>query len=151
MDAVPLFWGTKVFIRYVLVLLLAAFLAAQFETTAQDMGAAAAAQASAGLSACEGRPAGKATHNCVADVLERFAAGRLPEARSALLRAASGLRAAANKAQAVLAIERCQSVFAAALQQVGASGFAPGIGGTTGLGYVSRVLSEAARLIQTKG
>ena len=139
------------FIRYGLVLLLAALLAAPFETSAQDMGAAAAVQASAGLSACESRSAGKATHTCVADVLERFAAGRLPEARNALLRAASGLRAAAGKAQAVLAIARCQSVFAAALNQASAGGFAPGFGGTTGLGHVARILSEAARLIQTKG
>ena len=94
------------------------------------------------MPACESRPSVKETHNCVADVLERYGSGAPPDVRSVFQAAASGLRAAANKAQALLAIARCQAVVAAALKQLGRS---------SGSSYASRVLSAASRLIQRKG
>jgi hypothetical protein len=104
--------------------------------------------------ACAGRPAGKETRDCVADVLEKLAAAnpRVPETQSELLRATSGLRAAANKAQAVLAITACYNVISAALKQASLSGVrVRGMGGAEGLGHIVGAVARAVRLIQAKG
>ena len=70
----------------------------------------------------------------------------------ALAAAASGLRSAVNKVQALSAISQCRSVIAGALRQVKASGgqLVPGFG-DTGLNAIGAVLAHAAQLIQTKG
>jgi hypothetical protein len=114
---------------------------------AADGGAAAAAVASAGLGACSSTT-GKALYGCVADVLDRMSnqifGGELTPA--ALRTAASRLRAAVNKVQALSAIAQCRSVVAGALRQALASGH-----NGKGLGAIAGVLAQAARLIQTKG
>ena len=89
-----------------------------------------------------------------AGVLETLAAQNsyAPEMQTTILRAASGLRAATNKAQALLAITQCQSVIATALKQAVASGgFVRGFGRADGLGHIARVIAQTVRLIQTKG
>jgi hypothetical protein len=133
-----------------LIVLLATVLALPCGTPAQAAGAAAAG---AGLDACASRPAGKETRDCVAAVLEALAAQQpQPERRAELLRAASGLRAAVNRAQAVLAITACYNVITAALKQASSSGKGVrGMGGAEGLGLVAGVVARAVRLIQTKG
>src|SRR5262245_24200228 len=101
-----------------LLALLAIGLALPCGAPAQAAGAAAAG---AGLTACASRPAGKETRDCVAAVLEALAAEQpQPERKAALLRAASGLRAAVNRAEAVLAITACYNVINAALKQASA-------------------------------
>ena len=63
-----------------------------------------------------------------------------------------GLRAAVNKAQAVLAITACYNVINAALKQASASGKGVrGMGGAEGLGLVVGIVARAVRLIQAKG
>jgi hypothetical protein len=133
-----------------LIVLLATVLASPYGTPAQAAGAGAAG---AGLSACERLPAGKETRDCVANVLETLAAQQgQPERKAELLRAASGLRAAVNRAQAVLAITACYNVISAALKQASASGKGVrGMGGAEGLGLIAGVVARAVRLIQTKG
>lgn len=134
-----------------IVLLLAAQFAVSCSTPAHANGAAAA---SGGLAGCGSRSSGKDLHNCVADVLDKLAAvnSYAPEMQTEIMRAASGLRAAANKAQAVLAITQCQNVIATALKQAVASGsFVRGFGRAEGLGHIARVIAQAVRLIQAKG
>ncbi|WP_212240533.1 hypothetical protein [Bradyrhizobium manausense] len=112
-------------------------------------GAAAAAEVgTAGLQSCSAS-AGKALYDCVAGVLDRMG-GTLnrydpPEARSALQTAASQLRAASSKAQALSAISVCRSVFASLVKQATASSHPAGLSAVIG------VLSKAAQLIQSKG
>jgi len=118
---------------------------------------AAAATASSGLSGCN-TSQGKALYNCVADVLEGMANNinsiRVGETQRALLTAASRLRAASSKAQALSAITQCQTAIAGALRQVKASPggktMVPGWG-DDGLASIVGVLAKAARLIQAKG
>jgi hypothetical protein len=131
-----------------LIVLLATVLALPCAAPAQAAGAA-----SAGLDACASRPAGKETRDCVAAVLETLAAQQpQPERRAELLRAASGLRAAVNRAQAVLAITACYNVISAALKQASASSKGVrGMGGAEGLNLIVGVVARAVRLIQTKG
>jgi hypothetical protein len=86
--------------------------------------AAAAGNASAGIGAC-GSQAGIMIYNCVAGVLDRLAGqlGGDPAATAGALRtAASQLRAATNKAQALSAISACRAAIAGALLQVRAIG-----------------------------
>jgi hypothetical protein len=138
------------FKRIALICLLAAVLALPGGPLAHASGAGAAG---AGLTACSSR-SGKGLHNCVADVFEKFAAAnpRSPEVQTELLRAASGLRAATNKAQAVLAITACYNVISAALKQASLSGVrVRGMGGAEGLGHIAGVVARAVRLIQAKG
>lgn len=109
--------------------------------------AAAAAVGSAGLQSCSAT-AGKVLYDCVAGVLDRMS-GSLnkwdpPEARSALQTAASQLRAASNKAQALSAISQCRSAFASLIKQAST-------GHASGLSAIVGVLSKAAQLIQSKG
>ena len=143
------------FRRIGLFCLLTMLLAAEFtlpcSTAAHANGAGAA---SGGLAGCGSRSSGKELHNCVAGVLDRLAAQNsyAPEMQAEIMRAASGLRAAANKAQAVLAITQCQNVIATALKQAVASGtFVRGFGRAEGLGHIARVIAQAVRLIQAKG
>ncbi len=120
----------------------------------------AANTANAGLSGCNSN-AGKALYNCVADVLDRLAAGasgpNVAKTRAALQSAAAGLRAATSKAQALSAISACRSAIAGALRQVRAiggkyvEGWGGGQGGGAGLEGIVGVLSKAAALIQSKG
>jgi hypothetical protein len=125
------------------------------DARADGAGTAAAAIGNAGLAAC-GSKAGKDLHNCVADVLEKMSARLQPasvqQTQSELLRAASGLRAAVDKAQAVLAITQCQNVIGTALKQIAAIGgkYVRGWGNSE-MNAVSAVLARAARLIQAKG
>jgi hypothetical protein len=111
-------------------------------------GAVAAAVGSAGLGACNSN-SGKALYDCVANVFDRmsneYSRGN-PEARRALSTAASQLRAAVSKVQALSAISQCRAVIAGVLRQVTSSG-ADG----SGLGAIAGVLARAAQLIQSKG
>jgi hypothetical protein len=125
------------------------------EAAAGAATAAAAQSADAGVSAC-GNNSGKVLYNCIANVLDRLSGQisdvRVPETRGALATAASKLRAAVNKAQALSAIAQCQAVISGALRQVAATGSGRGNrGGTPGLDGIAAVLSHAAQLIQMKG
>ncbi|WP_025033644.1 hypothetical protein [Bradyrhizobium sp. DOA9] len=127
------------------------------DTSASTVLNAAAATANSGLSACNASQ-GKALYNCVADVLERVAndvnSVRVGETQRALLTAASQLRAASSKAQALSAITQCQAAIAGALRQVkatpGGNMMVPGWG-DDGLASIAGVLARAARMIQAKG
>ena len=115
----------------------------------------AAAAAGGGLSAC-GSLTGTALYNCAANVLDKLSAdiqpANAPRTQTELRRAASGLRAAVNKAQALLAITQCQTVISAALSQISArNGRRSGGWGNSELSAVAGVLARVARLIQTKG
>ena len=119
---------------------------------------AAAQIANAGLAACESSRS-KALYNCIADVLDRMSNDLsairrgVPNTQSALRTAASRLRAATTKAEALSAVTQCQAVIAGALRQVqaaGANGRAQGWD-DSGLAAVAGVLARAARLIQTTG
>ena len=110
------------------------------------MGVAASQTASAGLAACSSN-SGKALYDCVANVLDRLSNEvKSPEARRSLSTAASQLRAATTKVQALSAISQCRSVIAGALKQLTASG-----GDGSGLSAMAGVLAQAAKLIQSKG
>ena len=110
--------------------------------------ATATASAEGGLAACGSR-AGRELYGCVANVLEKLSAdiqnANAPQTQSELTRAASGLRAAVNKAQALLAITQCRSVITTAMNQIAARG------GSSQLSLIIGVLARAARLIQSKG
>jgi hypothetical protein len=111
--------------------------------------AGASAVAEAGLNACSSS-SGKALYDCVANVLDQLggyiARDKVEPVDSALHEAASRLRAAVNKVQALSAISQCRLVVIATISQVKTMG-------RTGLGLetVAAVLSHAARLIQSKG
>jgi hypothetical protein len=111
--------------------------------------AAASAVAEAGLNACSSN-SGKALYDCVANVLDRLSSDIAPDkvesASYALHVAASKLRAAVNKVQALSAITQCRAVVIAAISQVRSMG-------RTGVGLetVAAVLGHAAKLIQSKG
>ncbi|MDD1519438.1 MULTISPECIES: hypothetical protein [Bradyrhizobium] len=140
--------STKARLRTILVLLLVgAAVPAAGPAYAGGGASAAAAVGSAGLQSCSAT-AGKVLYDCVAGVLDRMS-GTLnkwdpPEARSALQTAASQLRAASNKAQALSAISQCRSVFASLVKQATA-------GHGSGLSAIVGVLTKAAQLIQSKG
>jgi len=92
--------------------------------------------------------AGKELYNCLANKLDHVAAmsARSPETQGALQKAASQLRVAVNKAQALSAISQARSVLAGVIQKVKSAGQ-----DYSGLVRVTDVLSYAARLIQQKG
>ena len=110
---------------------------------------AAAATANAGLGACSNN-SGKALYDCVANVLDRMSSdisrANIPETQRALQTAASQLRAAVTKVQALSAITQCRAVVAGVLRQARASGSED-----RGLSAIAGVLAQAARLIQSKG
>lgn len=137
--------------RAVRMLLLAALvmfgsLAASHQARA-DGGVEAAATANAALRGCSSNT-GKALYNCVADVLDGMSRriSNAPDTTRALATAASQLRAATGKAQALSAISQCRAVVAGALKQALAMGQSG-----AGLTAVSGVLARAAQLIQSKG
>ena len=92
--------------------------------------------------------AGKELYNCLANKLERVAAmsSRSPETQTALQKAASQLRVAVNKVQALSAISQARSVLTGVIQRAKSAGQ-----DYSGLVRVTDVLSYAARLIQSKG
>ena len=92
--------------------------------------------------------AGKELYNCLANKLDHSAAMsyRSPETQSALQKAASQLRVAVNKSQALSAISQARSVLAGVIQRAKSAGQ-----DYSGLARVTGVLSYAARLIQAKG
>jgi hypothetical protein len=97
--------------------------------------------------ACD-KQAGKELYNCLANKLDHVASmsSRSPETQGALQKAASQLRVATNKAQALSAISQARSVLAGVIQKAKAAGQA-----YDGLLRVTNTLSYAARLIQQKG
>ncbi len=110
---------------------------------------AAAANASASLGSCNAY-SGKQLHNCVAGVLDNLSNNlrggeNMAEAKRSLSTAASQLRAAADKAQALSAISQCRSVIAAILQRERTPQQ------TSAYTAIAGVLARAAKLIQTKG
>jgi hypothetical protein len=143
--------GNGVIARWVWAALLAVLVA--FGSLAADRparaegGMEAAAAASAGLGACSNN-SGKTLYGCVAGVLDTMSnqISGAPETQRSLKVAASKLRAAVNKVQALSAITQCQAVVAGALRQALGSG-----GHGKGLSAVAGALAQAARLIQTKG
>jgi hypothetical protein len=99
--------------------------------------------------ACCDAYAGKELYNCLADELDSvsvYTAHRSPETQAALQKAASQLRAATNKSQALSAISQARSVVAGIIQRVRSGGQ-----DNSGLDTVTEVLAYAARLIQAKG
>jgi hypothetical protein len=136
-------------LRIIMALLL--FAAAPLSTGPAQAGGGsgvAAAVGTAGLDACSNNT-GKALYNCVADVLDRMngslTRNAKPEARTALQNAASQLRAASTKAQALSAITQCRAVFSRIVSAIKGAGAEP-----TGYAAVISVLSKAAALIQRK-
>jgi hypothetical protein len=121
---------------------------------------AAAQTADGGIGACSNNT-GKALYDCVANVLDKLSNDisnvNVPATRNALQTAASKLRAAVNKAQALSAITQCRALISGALAKVRAlgggyvEGWGGGSGQGTGLAAIVGVLSHAAKLIQTKG
>ena len=92
--------------------------------------------------------AGKELYNCLANKLDHVASmsSRSPETQAALQKAASQLRVAVNKFQALSAISQARSVLAGIIQKVKSAGQ-----DYSGLARVTGVLAYAARLIQSKG
>jgi uncharacterized protein involved in copper resistance len=92
--------------------------------------------------------AGKELYHCLANKLDHVASmsSRSPETQAALQKAASQLRVATNKAQALSAISQARSVVAGVIQRVRSAGQ-----DSSGLARVSGILANAARLIQLKG
>jgi hypothetical protein len=119
----------------------------------------ATATADAGLDSCTGT--GKALYNCVAGVLDTMGKeiATFPQdekqTAAALRAAASRLRAAVNKVQALSAISLCQAAIAGALRQARVvsvnNSLFRGWGTPIGLDGVARVLAKAASLIQARG
>jgi len=109
--------------------------------------AAAAAVGTAGMGACSSN-AGTALYSCVAGVLDQMSntVYRSPEVQRSLQTAASQLRAATNKSQALSAISQCRSALAGIMQKVRSAGR-----DGEGLSAITGVLAQAARLIQSKG
>ena len=92
--------------------------------------------------------AGKELYNCLANKLDHVASMsyRSPETQAALQKAASQLRVATNKVQALSAVSQARSVLAGVIQRVKSAGQ-----DYSGLARVTGVLAYAARLIQQKG
>jgi len=91
--------------------------------------------------------AGKELYNCLATKLDKASAAyRSPEAQRALQTAASQLRAATNKSQALSAISQCRSVITGIINRVRSAGQ-----DNSGLASITGTLASAARLIQEKG
>ena len=106
-----------------------------------------AGHGTASAASCD-KVAGKELYNCLANKLDHVASmsSQSPETRAALQKAASQLRVATNKAQALSAISQVRSVVAGVIQKVKAAGQA-----YDGLARLTNTLSYAARLIQQKG
>ena len=110
-------------------------------------GALLAGHSPASAASCDA-VAGKALYNCLANKLDHVASmsSRSPETQAALQKAASQLRVAVNKVQALSAISQARSVLAGVIQKAKSAGQ-----DYSGLVRVTNVLSYAAGLIQKKG
>jgi len=110
-------------------------------------GTLVAGQSTASAASCDAT-AGKELYTCLANKLDHVASmsSRSPETQAALQKAASQLRVATNKVQALSAISQARSVLAGVIQKVKSAGQ-----DYSGLVKVTGVLSYAARLIQQKG
>lgn len=145
----------SLFARTAILIALVFGLFSDREASASTALTAAAASANAGLSACSGNR-GTALNNCVAGVLDKLSneisPANVPETQRSLQTAASQLRVATTKVQAVSAIRQCQLAIAGSLRQVKAAGgaYVRGVG-DSGLSAIAGVLSRAAALIQSKG
>ena len=149
------------FTRFVMMLCLTAssLMAATGGAAAHGTLGTAAASAESGLDACTG--SGKSLYNCVAGVLanmgREIATFPQDEKQTAgvLRSAATRLRAAVSKVQALSAISLCQAAIAAALRQARVvsvnNSLLRGWGTPAGLEAVARVLAKAATIIQTRG
>lgn len=129
--------------------IMAGSLVAGHHATAGGGAGAAAANASASLGGCNAYR-GKELYNCVAGVLDNLSSNlrggeNMAEAKRSLSTAASQLRAATSKPQALSAITQCRSVLAAILQRVRTPEQISAYRAITG------VLARAAQLIQSKG
>ena len=119
----------------------------------------ATATADAALEACTGT--GKALYNCVAGVLDNMGKeiATFPQDEkqtAAVLRtAATRLRAAVSKVQALSAISLCQAAISGALRQARVvsvnNSLFRGWGSPLGLEAVARTLAKAAAIIQSRG
>jgi hypothetical protein len=155
----------RMFARFVRTTLVAALvvlasLSGAREASANAAVVAAAQTAEGGLGACSSN-SGKALYDCVANVLDKLSSdissAKVPATRGALQTAASKLRAAVNKVQALSAITQCRALISGALAKVRAlgggyvEGWGGGAGQGTGLAAIVGVLNHAAKLIQAKG
>ena len=130
------------------------------EASANAAMAAAAQTADGGIGAC-GSNSGKALYDCIANVLDKLSNDisnvNVPATRGALQTAATKLRAAVSKAQALSAITQCRALISGALAKVRAlgggyvEGWGGGSGSGAGLAAIAGVLGHAAKLIQAKG
>lgn len=119
----------------------------------------ATATADSALDACTGT--GKALYNCVAGVLDNMGKeiATFPQdekqTANALRSAATRLRAAVNKVQALSAISLCQAAITGALRQARVvsvnNSLFRGWGSPLGLESVARTLAKAAAMIQARG
>lgn len=128
-------------------LFLARFARAAILAMAVIFGTLVVGHGTASAASCD-KVAGKELYNCLANKLDHVASmsSRSPETQAALQKAASQLRVAVNKSQALSAISLARSVVAGVIQKVKAAGQA-----YDGLVRVTNTLSYAARLIQQKG
>jgi hypothetical protein len=126
---------------------LARYARAAILTMAVILGTLLAGHGTASAASCDAY-AGKELYNCLASKLDHSAAMsyRSPETQTALQKAASQLRVAVNKSQALSAISQARSVLAGVIQRAKSAGQ-----DYSGLARVTGVLSYAARLIQSKG
>lgn len=90
--------------------------------------------------------AGKQLYNCLANKLDHVASRSYGTSQAALQQAASQLRVAVNKAQALSAVSQARSVLAGLVERARSAGQ-----DYSGLARVAGVLANAARLIQAKG
>ena len=136
--------------KFVLCLIIVAGATAIMSLPASaGISAPVAAVANQGLDGCA-TYTGKQLRDCVAGVLEQMAGSvPFPSVARALRTAAAGVRAAANKAQALSAIATCQAMVANSLKLARASSRDQGI--LDGWDRLARVLVRAASLIQAKG
>lgn len=139
----------------VAAVVIAATLLADRPAQASAQMAAAAANGNAGLSGCSSNR-GKELYNCVAGVLDRMAgelaSAQVPETQRALQTAASRLRAATSKAEALSAVTQARAAIAGALSRFKSAGSATGWGDSaSAMEAIVSVLARAAQLIQTKG
>ena len=151
------FFSVRAFIAICLILSGAAL--AGRPTGAHGNLGTASASADAGLDGYTGT--GRALYSCVAGVLDNMGKeiATFPQdekqAAAVLRNAASRLRAAVNKVQALSAILLCQAAITGALRQARVISvnnlLFRGWGTPAGLESVARVLAKAASLIQTRG
>ena len=109
------------------------------------LGTLLAGHGTASAASCD-KLAGKELYNCLANKLDHFASRSYGSSQAALQKAASQLRVAVNKAQALSAISQARSVLAGLVQGAKSAGQ-----DYAGLVKVTNVLAYAARLVPQKG